>query len=79
MTPQDLVTGVIRLVSLPEVCIRVNEMMEDPSTTAKTLGEVISRDAGLTARLLKIVNSSFYGFPSKIETVSRAVTVIGLR
>ena len=79
MTPQDLVTGVIRLVSLPEVCLRVNEMMEDPSTSARTLGEVISRDTGLTARLLKIVNSSFYGFPSKIETVSRAVTVIGLR
>ncbi len=79
MTPQDLVTGVIRLVSLPEVCLRVNEMMEDPSTSAKALGQVISRDTGLTARLLKIVNSSFYGFPSKIETVSRAVTVIGLR
>ncbi len=79
MIPQDLVTGVIRLVSLPEVCLRVNEMMEDPSTSARTLGEVISRDTGLTARLLKIVNSSFYGFPSKIETVSRAVTVIGLR
>ncbi len=79
MTPQDLVTGVIRLVSLPEVCLRVNEMMEDPATSAKELGEVISRDTGLTARLLKIVNSSFYGFPSKIETVSRAVTVIGLR
>ncbi len=79
MTPQDLVTGVIRLVSLPEVCLRVNEMMEEPATTAKSLGEVISRDTGLTARLLKIVNSSFYGFPSKIETVSRAVTVIGLR
>ncbi|VAX10925.1 Predicted signal transduction protein [hydrothermal vent metagenome] len=54
-------------------------MMEDPATSAKELGEVISRDTGLTARLLKIVNSSFYGFPSKIETVSRAVTVIGLR
>jgi len=79
MTPHDLVTGVIRLVSLPEVCLRVNEMMEEPSTSARTLGEVISRDTGLTARLLKIVNSSFYGFPSKIETVSRAVTVIGLR
>ncbi|VAX12482.1 HD domain protein [hydrothermal vent metagenome] len=79
MTPQDLVTGVIRLVSLPEVCLRVNEMMEDPATSAKALGQVISRDTGLTARLLKIVNSSFYGFPSKIETVSRAVTVIGLR
>ena len=79
MTPEDLVSGVIRLVSLPEICIRVNEMLEESNTTAQELGTVISRDAGLTARLLKIVNSSFYGFPSRVETVSRAVTIIGLR
>ncbi|MDH5572162.1 MAG: HDOD domain-containing protein [Gammaproteobacteria bacterium] len=79
MTPEDLVSGVIRLVSLPEICLRVNEMLEDSSTTAQELGAVISRDAGLTARLLKIVNSTFYGFPSRVETVSRAVTIIGLR
>ncbi len=78
-TPFDLVSGVVRLVSLPEVCIRVNEMLEDPHVTAGEIGRVISQDTGLTARLLKIVNSAFYGFPSKIETVSRAVTVIGLR
>lgn len=78
-TAHELVTGVIRLVSLPEVCIRVNEMMGDTQVTASDIGKVIGQDAGLTARLLKIVNSSFYGFPSRIETVSRAVTVIGLR
>lgn len=79
ITPTELVTGVVRLVSLPEVCIRVNEMLEDPKINATDIGKVISQDTGLTARLLKIVNSSFYGFPSRIETVSRAVTVIGLR
>lgn len=79
ITPSELVTGVVRLVSLPEVCIRVNEMLEDPKINANDIGKVISQDTGLTARLLKIVNSSFYGFPSRIETVSRAVTVIGLR
>ncbi len=79
MTPHDLVSGVVRLVSLPEVCIRVNEMLEDPHVNASDIGKVISQDTGLTARLLKIVNSAFYGFPSRIETVSRAVTVIGLR
>jgi putative nucleotidyltransferase with HDIG domain len=78
-TPYDLVSGVVRLVSLPEVCIRVNEMLEDPRINAADIGRVISQDTGLTARLLKIVNSAFYGFPSRIETVSRAVTVIGLR
>lgn len=78
-TPYDLVSGVVRLVSLPEVCIRVNEMLEDPRVKSVDIGQVISQDTGLTARLLKIVNSAFYGFPARIETVSRAVTVIGLR
>jgi putative nucleotidyltransferase with HDIG domain len=76
---QELVSGVVRLVSLPEVCLRVSEMLEDPHTSANDLGRVIGRDTGLTARLLKIVNSAFYGFPSRIETVSRAVAIIGMR
>lgn len=79
LTPKELVTGSIRLVSLPEVCIRVNEMLDEPSVTAAELGQIISQDTSLTARLLKIVNSSYYGFQAKIETVSRAVTVVGLR
>ena len=79
ITPHELVSGVVRLVSLPEVCIRVNEMLDDPKISASDIGKIISQDPGLTARLLKIVNSAFYGFPSRIETVSRAVTVIGLR
>ena len=78
-TPKELVSGAVRLVSLPEVCIRVNQMLEDPNVSAADLGRVISQDTGLAARLLKIVNSSFYGFPSRIETISRAVTIIGLR
>jgi len=79
LTPKELVTGSIRLVSLPEVCIRINEMLDNPAVTAVELGQVISQDTSLTARLLKIVNSSYYGFQAKIETVSRAVTVVGLR
>jgi len=78
-SPYELVSGVVRLVSLPEVCIRVNEMLEDVRVSASDIGKVICQDTGLTARLLKIVNSAFYGFPARIETVSRAVTVIGLR
>lgn len=79
LTAKDLVTGSVRLISLPEVCIRVNEMLDDPAVTAEELGNVISQDTSLTARLLKVVNGSYYGFEAKIETVSRAVTVVGLR
>ena len=41
------------------------------------ISRVISEDAGLSARLLRIVNSAFYGFPSRVETISRAVTIVG--
>lgn len=75
----ELVKGVATLVSLPEVCVRVNELVDDASSSAIDIGQAIALDPGLTARLLKIANSSFYRFPSKIETVSRAVTIIGTR
>jgi len=76
-SPEELVKGMIKLVSLPHVCIRVNLMVDDPSFSNNDIGDIISQDASLTARLLKVANSAFYGFQSKIETVSRAVTVIG--
>ncbi len=75
--PDDLVKGVINLISLPEIFIRVNEVLENPNHTAKELGEVISHDPSLTARILRIVNSVFYGLRVKIELVSRAVSIIG--
>ena len=79
MSPQELVKGVVRLVSLPEVCTRVNEMVDDPHATFSDIGAVISQDTALTARLLRIVNSAFYGITVRIETVSRAITIIGAR
>jgi putative nucleotidyltransferase with HDIG domain len=79
LTPEQLVQRVAGLVSLPEVCTRVTEMVDDPRCSAAQIGKVIGRDAALTARLLKIVNSAFYQFPSRVETVSRAITIIGYR
>ena len=75
--PEDLVKGVIKLVSLPEIFIRVNQVMDDPRHDAKQLGDVISHDPSLTARVLRIVNSAYYALTVKIELVSRAVMVIG--
>lgn len=79
MDPKRLVKRVENLISLPEVCLRINEVMYKPSTTAADLGEIIALDPALTTRLLKIVNSAFYNFPSKISTVSHAITIIGTR
>jgi HD-like signal output (HDOD) protein len=79
ITPQMLVQGVLGLVSLPDICMKISEMVDDPKCSTSHIGKIIGKDAALTARLLKIVNSAFYRFPSKIETVSRAITIIGYR
>ena len=79
MTPQDLVARNVRLVSLPEVCLQVQNLADSPHTNSADIGEVIGQDPALTTRLLKLVNSAYFGLPSKVDTVSRAVNLIGIR
>lgn len=75
--PEDLVKGVVKLISLPEIYIRVTQVLEDDNHSARQLGDIISHDPALTARILRIVNSAYYSLATKIELVSRAVSVIG--
>lgn len=79
MTPQDLVTRNVRLVSLPEVCIQVQALADSALTTAEDIGEVVGKDTALTTRLLKLVNSAYFSLPRKVDTVTRAVNLIGMR
>ena len=55
-----------KLPSLPTVVVRIMEMMESDRTTARQLGEEIARDQVLSAKVLKLVNSGFYGFSQPI-------------
>ena len=74
---QDLLDDAEHLISLPAAYVRLNELVDDPSSTADQIGHVITQDVALTARLLRIANSPLYGFSTQIDTVSRAVTVLG--
>jgi HD-like signal output (HDOD) protein len=73
----DLVKSAGSISSLPTIFIRINDAVNNPRSSLADIGRVISEDPGLTARLLRIVNSAFYSFPSKIDTISRAVTIVG--
>jgi len=66
-----------QISSLPTIFYQINEAVEDPECSFVEIGEIISGDPSLSARLLRIVNSSFFGFPSKIETIAHAVTIVG--
>ncbi|GJL79855.1 MAG: HD family phosphohydrolase [Nitrospinaceae bacterium] len=80
-TTQDIVSLVdstVQLGSLPTIFYQINEAVEDPECSFSEIGEIISKDSALCARLLKIVNSSFFGFSSKVETITHAVTIVGM-
>lgn len=74
---QELVSKASDLVSLPEVSLRVNELANDPDSTADEMGKVISQDPALVARMLKIANSAYYGLSTEVETITRAIAVLG--
>ena len=75
----DLQGAEAKLASLPSIYFQVQEAVNNPRSSAAYVAEVISRDSTLTAKLLKLANSAFYGYPQKIETLTRAVTIVGSR
>ncbi len=77
MTSQMLAEKVSTLFALPDVVLRINELLNEDNTSNADLEDVILHDPALTAQLLKLVNSAFFGFPGKIDTISRAVSMIG--
>lgn len=75
---KDLLTGANQLFSLPDIYFQLSELLHNPRSTSADIGKVIAKDPGLSARLLRLVNSPFYGFQSKIDTITRAITVVGI-
>lgn len=75
--PHELVSSVVNLVSLPEVYLRAKALLEDADASLTDVAKVIAQDPALTARLLKIANSALFGSVARIETVSRAITLLG--
>jgi len=63
--------------SLPEVFVQINKLTQDPNSSVADIARVAETDAGLTARILTIVNSPYYGFPSSIDNITRAVNILG--
>jgi putative nucleotidyltransferase with HDIG domain len=86
-TPEAILASDPVLVSLPEVFMRIREVLSDPGSTVEEAAAVISKDPSLTAKLLKLVNSAFYARtlrvsgglpPGPVDTLSRAVMLLGL-
>ncbi|KAF7598524.1 MAG: hypothetical protein CGU29_12320 [Candidatus Dactylopiibacterium carminicum] len=75
---QELVAGQKHLATLPDLYYKLRQALADPEVRVSELARLIENDPSLTATLLQVANSAFYGFPRRIETVSRAISLIGL-
>lgn len=69
---------VTEISSLPEVTTRIVEVVEDPKSTAQDMHEIVKNDPALAAKILKVVNSAFYGLPAQISSLDRAIVMLGL-
>lgn len=76
---QMFLSQVNALVSPPDVYLRATELVESDDSSAADIAEVISCDPNLTVRLLALVNSSYFNRAQPVDTVSRAISVLGTR
>ena len=75
---QQMVKKVTTIATLPEVTTRIIQTVEDPRSSATKLHQIISHDPALVTRILKVVNSAFYGLPGQIGSIERAIVLLGL-
>ena len=66
------------LPSLPAVALKVIELTSDPDCSMDELGSLIQNDQALAAKVLRTVNSSFYGLREPCSTIKRAIVMLGL-
>lgn len=68
-----------QLPETPTIIAELNRVIDDPLATSNDVARVVNQSPSLAATILKMVNSAYYGFPSKIDRISRAVTIIGTK
>lgn len=68
---------VTEVPTLPSVVYEINRLVRNPAASAVEVGKLISEDLALSARTLKLVNSPFYGFPRRINSITHAVVILG--
>lgn len=75
---QKAMSKVTEISSLPEITNRIVEVVDDPRATAHDMHEIVKNDPALAAKILKVVNSAFYGLPAQIASLDRAIVMLGL-
>ena len=79
LTIPALVSGMPSLGTCSTVIAKLQEVLNDPRCSLGLVGQMIEKDPDLTARLLRLGNSAFFGFSHRVETVSETISLIGVQ
>ncbi|MEN6351797.1 MAG: HDOD domain-containing protein [Syntrophomonas sp.] len=79
LSVESIVEAVNDLPALPHIAVRVMELSENPDSTAEDISKVLNQDQGMTARVLRLANSAYYGFPRRISTITDAIVFLGFK
>lgn len=75
---KELVAQITSVPSLPTLYIELLELLKSPDATIKEAGAIIEKDIAMTAKILQLVNSAYFGIPRKVSSVVQAVSFLGL-
>ncbi len=81
MEKKDLKTIIEKIPTIPTmplIIVEALDLIKDPSSNVLKLSEIVSKDISITAEVLKLVNSAYYGFPYQITTINKAIALLGL-
>ncbi len=73
------IANISNLPTLPEVAQQLIQIINDPDTSSSQVADLISKDVGITSKVLRMANSAFYGIPRTITTVQNAVVLLGMK
>ena len=71
--------GDIKLPEVPTIVVKLNALMEDPHASSSDVAQIVSSSPSLSAIMLRIVNSAAFGLPTKVDSIVRAVSLLGTR
>ncbi|MDH5546019.1 MAG: HDOD domain-containing protein [Gammaproteobacteria bacterium] len=77
ITAREFTADIEDFVHIPSVCLRINEMANNPRFSAIDMANEIAKDPMTMARVMRMANSPYYHFPAKVDNLTRAITIIG--
>lgn len=73
----SIIEKIDTIPTLPVIVNRLNSVIYSPQTSAKEVSKILSMDPALSSKILRIVNSAFYGLPNRITSVTHAIIMLG--